>query len=355
MKIFLKSFTCFLCLLLAPSVGQSQEVSPNPSTAQPSPVKTGTSSVLGSRGKMSLGEVLELQAMLAESAFLRKKTIDARADLINIYESMIGRVCMPDLTVSLAYDGHSTWKQCTDLIDKVLDLDPLNPTASCARDGIDSKSCRVAYASVKFDVYSPSDVSYSSSGDPKLDLEAKLTESKNEPVISKLDSELMDSTYPRLNTADPVRVAKVRALFSRLLALSCTGVRLKLESAAAAFSAPGFGSPKQKADSDGILGEASIPDLGAPPIGRDASAASAPNQMPEDAKAINFGRVRLLPTRCQKYVEASLQLFPDFTPAICQKWGYYSPVCIDAKRRERKKSGKTSSAPISNGSEFTTF
>jgi hypothetical protein len=326
---------------LAPAPSLTLDVpflSPTPSPSG-SPLTIPSSSEGGTLGHL---EILELQSMLAESEFLRDKTIEARSDLVNIYEQMVGPTCMPDLLSELSFSGMRGNRKCGELLDKLLELDQMNPMALCARDGIDSRSCRNAFAKTQFDTYSPEAMTTTGTGQNGLDLEAKLASSRNAPMIEKLEGILYNINFMSNGKFSDEQKQKVRQTYAKLLTLTCFFPKLRLEPLAggtgAAPSAPDKGLLGEESgfENPGILGE---------------THGDAPNERFQAGPNL-FKRTRLLAGKCAHYINESLVLFPDFSPATCQKWGYYSPLCVDAKRRDRSKkraeAPKAPSAPEGN-------
>ncbi|RMG44223.1 MAG: hypothetical protein D6719_02230 [Candidatus Dadabacteria bacterium] len=86
------------------------------------------------------------RAELLETAFNSSPSEAGFDNLIHTYEKVINLLCMPALPRTLQYKGNPKNPECLKFIDKTLALDPENAAAICARDGIDSKSCRKAYS-----------------------------------------------------------------------------------------------------------------------------------------------------------------------------------------------------------------
>jgi len=92
-------------------------------------------------------EYLQIKALMADNAYSMVQTSDTKSDVISALEDYLNHMCLRDLPRTLQYDGSPSSETCLNLIDKMLGLDSENPSAICARDGIDSSSCRSAYMS----------------------------------------------------------------------------------------------------------------------------------------------------------------------------------------------------------------
>ena len=293
----------------------SASVSESPSgTLPPSPST--------SAKKLSNYEIYELQALLAETVYDQKKTLPALGDLLTFYEKMIGIKCMSRITSELTYSGNPTDPLCLELIDKTLRLHSNNPTALCARDGIDAKSCRNASESVTFGVYSVQANDGMSDEAVRANLDEKIASSKNAPAIEKLEIKLFELKSRRKSPgkeADALN-AQIKKMYAKLLALTCFGARVRL--------AP-FGSRTKKPE---VTKNKLIEELAALPGGRATPTATATVKPPPNS----YDPVRILEERCLAHIKDSTTYAPQFPPGICQRWGYHSPQCIDAKRVEAR-------------------
>ena len=240
---------------------------------------------------------------------------------------------MPDITQELTYYGSKGNKPCNDMLDKLFAVDPENPLGICARDGIDTRSCRSAYAKIEFAAYSSAAEDERLVKDPRLRLELRRLREKNELIMAQYEEAISKASQGGRRRSEQEKNNELRPLYAAYLSVACTGPRLRLaevplKSARDESTRPAKG--KSFLDDDDEL---PFQTRG------DASSSAGANALPKFLK-----HTRVLPERCNSIGERALSLFPGFPPAICQRWGYYSPTCIDAKRAERRRKMKEAAA-----------
>ncbi len=310
-----------------------------PVSAPPSESPTETATPLpqssAEQAQSKSSDILELHALLSEKIYRTKNTPENRIKYIEALERRVGPLCMPHLTRDLIYTGMSKTEECSDWIEKILDLDPENPSAICARDGIDSRSCRTAYSKVQVGTYDPTE--YINSSDPMEAVEAKIAVSRNASEISTIEAQLEKLTFERPK-GDQVEILreKRKVLYNQLLALACTSIRLSITTSSTPPGEPG--SSKKNL----IISDAELESFGIP---------STTLNNPGPAARYTIHK-RLLIPRCDRAIKLALNAFPELPSPLCQKFGYYSPQCVEAKRAEKsakrtelKKQGTDLPAP----------
>jgi hypothetical protein len=223
-------------------------------------------------------------------------------------------------------------QRCTALLDKIAALDPENPALLCARNGIDSALCKKASRQVQVSSYSL-DTPYQGNSN----LEAKIRQARNKPLVDSLRAQINAITFKRSTEKNIARERTLKTLYGKLLALTCVAYRVRLEPAPESqlTEAQEKARPKNSLLTDDELAFIESRSGAAP-----QPTTTLPQEQPEQydqAVERYFFRTRLLPSPCEQYVEEALQEVPGYAPAICHKYGYYTPQCIEAKRAEKRK------------------
>ena len=311
---------------LAPSLASSL----HPSTS-PTPAKAH-----GAPANLTALDVLEMQATLLEGMLTTRKSISARAELVTAYERLLGPVCMESMPGTLIYTPNSANARCKSLIEKTLKIDPENPMALCARDGIDSTVCQTAAKTVQLGTYSL-DLPYQGASN----LEAKIRSSKNAPLVDQLVQRLNNLTFKKPDRRNEAREQEIRGTYAKILALTCLVHRVKLESAPESqLRAVVEASRASNKTQGGLLSNDDLSFLnrlatGGPGINKQ-TINNPPPTPTIDPSSLFFFRTRLIPTKCEHFASQALNDYPLFPAAICQRYGYYSVNCIDAKRAEKR-------------------
>lgn len=330
---------------LLPTLPPAAVLTPKPDMTPPLPTLT-AAPTLPPDGKMSPEELLNMRLLITEGTFTVKKTIESRADLVVLYEQMLGPACMPTITQELAYYGSRGNQKCNALLDKVFAIDREDPLAICARDGIDTRSCRSAYAKLEFDSYTPDSSDIQLVQDQKLRDELQRLHANNLKVMNALDTKLtkLSKLNRKKKIVDETTMAEIRATVAQYLSLACANPRLALSEVA-----------PNTTDGGAIKKNLFIFDDEDLPFAQQKKQNQISNTENTPVTAKVYKHKRLLPSRCMKLIEQSLINISGFPPAICQKWGYYSPTCIDAKRADNRRKIKEAAAAGRPVPEFTPF
>lgn len=319
-------------------------------------------------------ETLKLQASLAENGYGIDKSESSALALIVAYERLIGPLCMPALHRTLSHPGAPTDPRCLEYMDKIVALDPENPIVLCARDGIDAQTCRSAFAAQQIETFIPgSSAATWTAGTPRPtdslneQLAVSSVESKAQPIMSRINLlEYQLRSNRALSAEDREKLVKS---YREGLDLSCRLTKLELRGtgptkptlniasagplpAASPTQPPLFPGlatgTKRKSPFDEVLEQFG----GAPPT---------PASLPAKDGRV---RIRKITDRCKDLVNRALRFDRRMALPICYRDGFYSPACIDARRREGTapdsgvRSEASGKAPATNAAPpggFSTF
>lgn len=341
------------------SSSSSSQVSLSPapssenSTSQTSAAGESTSSLSSESSSASASEqvttspaeLIELESELARANFEQQPTDENRALLLQSYEKLLQSKCMPQLMQTLVHDGYpSDSKPCFDLLSRTFKLDSSNPIAFCARDGIDSKNCTIAYKRQRVSPFGPPFepqklVSGLEAGQPVTTVD----------TLARFALTIKDQQGRAGAKATEPQKIYIRSLYDRALVISCAVQRLELKRDTSTPPAGGS-SDKYGASSNDIKRAIALleakptptnPPRAARTPAREAFEAKK-NPTSETEKGDSgygpiFFRNRLLPTTCMYFITEGLHFEPDLATAICHRDGFYSPSCIQSMRAARAK------------------
>lgn len=253
-------------------------------------------------------ELLVLKKEIAEKDYELKPGADTRGELLRTLEYLTATECFPKLMVKLKNTPAENSLACKDKINATLELYPDDPIAICARDGFLSVSCRESDVKIVIKGFEPADRG------AIRGLDSELKAQQNAEKVKKLTDELhrIDQEARELpSDATPQVITAKRdegfKVLYQLIALTCADNYIlvgKLEELKAIVN------PKSSYDSE--------------PPGSDSTAEIT-------------GYVRMLPNQCIYYIDTALSVKPNFSSAICAKFGTYSPRCIEALKAAKKE------------------
>ncbi len=320
-------------------------------------------------GKTPLASPLELlqwEASLAENGYNNQKSDKRLTNLIGVYERIIALACMPQLQKTLYYKGSPTDPTCLKYLDETFKIDPENPMALCARDGIDSKSCETAYDVQDVGSYSKDSDLFPGEDSPETQLELNLDSSREEGEnASTVESELYRLENAPLN--DPserqARQSQILQIYNKLIRQSCGRAKLKLVILRGESGEPlppemiellkdkslreqvGSSPPAQRLSS--------LQQIAAAQAANSALAPQDPNSpMDQVVKVLNAtkdpgtGRIirvrqdgvlrwRLLTQTCQNSIKRARDRGQSASEIACAELGEFAPACIRGRRTER--------------------
>lgn len=324
---------------------------PSPSSAAATPVE-----------KSKLAEITALRVAMHQTAFDTSPSNHAKSDLASALEDAVHESCMPRVPRDTNYTPPKKLDECSQFIDRLLDLVPEHATALCARDGFSSNSCVDAF---ERQTLAPLSAYSEPKRDAKQELEGKLANTKVLAQVDEMTKELANFKRGRKAPYDEEVKKQLMSRIYAILNLACipTIIRYQTEdeikqsrSAAklAALTREPFSTAPSKKQSTGnpaALSSTDNPFEGfEEQLGIKDKAAPAP---PEELK-----RVRYLPDLCVTYIGEALKMRPGDATATCHREGFQTPRCIRAIERARAlQRAEKPSAPSSekNRDGFSTF
>jgi hypothetical protein len=284
------------------SASPSSTISPTP-LASHSPTKKAN--------KPRQIELLELRLLFIEHQLESSKDGGFLPELNATYEELLAYYCMPRITLELNYLGNKKSGECSELISKFKKFSPSNPVATCAESGIDSRECRLAYKNVEAASNAALFGQMSKLTRELAEIEARVSQDKNALLIEQLEKKIRSLTSNITPKSSLSEKKILLANYSQLLALVCKPVR----------------SAETK------INQSSVEK-------KDPLLAAAPSVIA--TQILKTMHLRFLPPRCLQHLERSLKISPAFPSALCHRFGYTSPQCIDAKRKEEEEGEKKS-------------
>jgi hypothetical protein len=290
---------------------------------------------------------IEIEA--AAALFQNSGTLENRIVLVEAYEGFITATCMPHLWRYLQHEGKLKDPRCILAVSELLKLDAANPVAICARDGIDTRSCRELFGKQIIAAFpSPTPTSFISPDPSALDAvdevlkASKISPAKSDeqarPFYNQLQSALTsgDRTNPQFF---PFVLELMRKTITSACSLSGLMLRPLVSFAPAATPAdgtaparaPGLGNDPFADNFDGLTRLTKR--LPGADVFTSPTATPTPGAVQFEAPF--FDRIRLLTPVCLQTLELVRQVAPSFPQAICAREGTASPQCLDARRWER--------------------
>jgi hypothetical protein len=298
--------------------------------------------------------VLELRIQMAENSLKFVNNTANLTELISALEDYLNGKCFGDLYKTLDYKGSPTDPTCVGYMDRLLQLNPDNPAATCLRDGISAQSCVDAYLNQKTASYYPGayDAEVRS---PILKSGMSATEVDK---LSKLSLTLKEVNSKYQSTQDLDEKTRLMddalALYDQMLGTACriTAVRF----------APRSNTNVSSEDRE--IREVREKLLKIPAKIRsehqermiaevETRLAAAKNNPTEKARLLALieairspsgdgtmtvktrERVRLILPQCKELIAQCLAAFPKAPAPTCHQDGWVTPSCIRAVRQYR--------------------
>ena len=299
---------------ITPQASPSPETTP---TATP-PAATPTAATAASifEGKEDL---VSLGAAMAAAQYEIRPSFMTRTDLITNLSRAVDAHCMGTLPRDLAYTpNHSPY--CEQLITYTLSIDPQNPDAICARDGIDASTCREAYR----EVATSSSVSYRDSASvmQRFGNDSTIHDAEVSMQVDAILKDLYPAKSAYATEKNETNRLRLAALYITLLDRVCAAPKI----------APNPDYLKDRTAQDRALQSTGAPAAKekrfADMLSRLANTPGRPTPIP----AV-ISRTRLMSISCLDHVREALQYIPELPRAICHRDGFFSPNCIDALRK----------------------
>jgi hypothetical protein len=325
----------------------------------------------------------DLKIEMAESSWKIKPTLQSLTELANALERYLNENCFGDMLRTLSYKGPPTDENCIARMERLLDIYPNNPVATCLRDGIEAQSCSDAYRDQSMRQFNPSS-NAEDAPDPALrvGLTAQETE-KLRAINDTLGNVNKDYQSATSDEEKQKHTDDALHLYDQALSIACKIVALQLEDPTAGKSADSEHSsvrevrekllkipPALRPDYQNRLTTEAEEEL--------AKAKNSPSeqkiilqkiaaiQNPEvDTKPTAAGKIRyriVLP-QCYDLVGKATVLVPNLPSATCHRDGWQSPQCMVAVKKwhayraqvaERMRQGEKRAQPTP-GSQISAF
>lgn len=272
---------------------------------------------------------------LAENSYKINKSIENKTRLLSAYEKVTVARCMPELLTTLAYTPDPQDTICLDFIGKALTIDPANPIALCAREGIDHVVCKAAFKKQKTGRY---DTQLEiRQGTASLDdlLKSKKDEDLQRKKLSETEARFYAARSDHSSKATPESLKKLHEAVNQLLTLTCRDSRIRLtepspEELRAREQAAAVAAPGQNPESSMFVNLAT-------PTPADPFAEVFRSRRPEDdIKLPESDRTWEISRKCDETLKRVKDMRPPPAYVPCAAQGFYSPECISALRLEKK-------------------
>jgi len=330
--------------------------------------------------------ITDLKIEMAESTWKVRQTLPVLAELANALEGYLNQNCFGNMPQTLAYAGPPTNPDCIARMERLLDLYPNNPVATCLRDGIEAQSCSDAYRGQSMKQFVPSS-SVENTPDPAL--RVGLSAQDNEKLkainetLSKVNTDYQSATT---NVDKQKHTDDAMHLYDQALSIACKIVALQLEDPLADKNAAAANRedssvrevrekllkipPALRADYQNKLmteAEEELARAKDSPSKRQIALQKIAAIQDPDTKTIptSTGKIRyrvVLP-ECYDLVGKASVLLPNLPSPTCHRDGWQSPQCIQAIKKwhayraqveERKRKTEKRAVPTA-GSQISSF
>jgi len=322
----------------------------------------------------------EIKIEMAETRLKLSPNPKIVSDLASALEEYLNTTCMAKLPQTLSYAGKPQDPTCIARVQRLLELNPGNPVATCTQEGIASKPCIDAYQNQTIIVIYPSTKGDDLDPTLKVGLSAVTMER-----IRKVEESLQEinAKYQQTLTPDEKRALMNDAatLYDQILYMACK--------VSAIGFVPGGGS-SEKTESQEITqarerllqipaairgdyqkemiakAEKELADSQASPdrIGQ-LKELIAVIKDPEGLSKRQLGnlkRTRFILSKCSEILNVADKIVPDLPSITCFRQGWYTPQCTYAqkkwrmqKQQEANKGTGTPGVPTPKTSMISTF
>jgi hypothetical protein len=313
----------------------------------------------------------ELKIEMSESRLKISRNPKALNDLVNALEDYLNTTCMTKLPQTLTYAGNPTDAVCIARMERLLELHPGNPVATCTRDGIAAKSCVEAYQNQR--IHPVPQASTNEYIDPSL--RVGLSDATLDR-IRKVEETLLqvNRTYQSASTPEEKQtlINDAATLYDQAMSMACRA------SSVALIPRATNGEPVEphelaqarerllqvpagiRKDYQREMEEKAMLEISNP-----ATSESRKIELKELIKVIqdptslpalntkSADRTRFILEKCVSLIEAATSIIPELPAALCYREGWYTPQCVTALKRWRaikqqeQAAAKGTSAPAS--------
>jgi hypothetical protein len=314
----------------------------------------------------------ELKIEMSESRLKMSKNPKVLNDLVKALEDYLNTKCMTQLLQTLIYTGNPTDPTCIARMDRLLELNPGNPVATCTRDGIAAKSCIDAYQNQK--IYPVAQGSTNENIDSSLRVglsDATLAKiGKVEETLLGVNRKYQDASTPEEKKA---LINDAATLYDQAMSMACRPSSIALIPRA---SDEHLRKPTERTqarerlmqipaairkDYQREMEEKAMKEMGDP-----ATSETRKKELQELIKIIqdptagssiqsqNMDRTRFILAKCANLIDMAISIVPNLPAAVCYREGWHTPQCVVALKRWRalkqheQVTGKGTAAPTSS-------
>jgi len=249
--------------------------------------------------------MLELSIEMAEANQKLKPSTANQFLLSTLLDKLVNETCLRDRQETIQASDLSP--ACKDAISKAETLDSGLPSITCAKEGLGSQSCALAYAEQRSAIYQN-----------ESDYRSAELDDRFKPIEENQFSTLFD----QLTSSTPELKDKAA---SQMILLACRGIvvgPLKANNQEDSVTIIDQPTPLPTTengtsiDMSGILSR----------LSDETPTPALPN--------ITFKRIRLISAQCNEAIETVMRELPDSAKGTCIQKGFYTPACLEAERAE---------------------
>lgn len=384
LKLFFVALTYAISLCATPVLCQTPSTIPDSKEQKPEEGRNEPGKKAAPNPSLQQAlSISDLKIEMAESSWKIKPSLRALTELANALEGFLNENCFGSMLKTLSYEGPPTNPDCIARMERLLDIYPDNPVATCLRDGIEAQSCSDAYRGQSMKQFLAS-TSVEDAPDPALRVGLSAQDKEKLRAINDtLGSVNKDYQSASTDEEKQKHTDDALHLYDQALSIACKIVALQLEDPTAG---------KNKETEDASIREVREKLLKIPPSLRPdyqnrlmteaeeelAKAKGSTSQQklilqkiaviqnPEvDTRPTTAGKIRyrvVLP-ECYDLVGKATVLVPNLPSPTCHRDGWQSPQCLAAVRKwhdyrakvaERKRQ-TTQRAQPTPGSQISSF
>ncbi len=275
---------------------------------------------------------------LAQTNFDINPSLENRVELLSSLEELVRNRCLRMLPRTLQYTGSPGEGECLTAVNRTLSLDPKNPTALCARDGIDSLSCSNAF--LFEDTETIESYKFTQMKFQQVDLDYKLFQERIKNKASELQNKLVVAKNAYQFNKSPENENALKEILTDSLNLNCGFSRTVPVVTPTPTPTP---TVQATAPSSMILPE-NTPKPTPTKRGLEFLKISdmvndvKMSQTPAKQEAT---RIRYISSACSNLVDIAKNIFGRYDLSPCYLHGPYSPGCIQARRTQPQKPGQS--------------
>lgn len=245
---------------------------------------------------------------LLETGYGLNPRLSTKIQLITSGETVINNNCIKGVSPKYLPSYNNPDSPCIPFINKLIALDPANPSAICALKGIESQECTQAYAQIDLALID----SYREAVDQK-DIDAFMEQTEPSNSIA-LDNKIIALTRAAKDRHDDKAKEELRTLLKDNLPTTCRVVRYYISPNPQPLSTPTVEQTPSASFAD-VLKQL-----------------NAPNQPKTAQKTERATRFRLVSGNCLNLLNSFKEFDPSSYMYVCMKEGGFSPNCLKAKK-----------------------